>query len=156
MKRAPYKHLAHLTAFEESPIVFLTATTYRRRKLLAQPAVHDMLRGIWERSADRNGWWVGDYIIMPDHVHLFARGGRESDALRVWVQMWKSVSSHGLARKLGVTPPIWQEEYFDRFLRSAENYAEKWHYVESNALKDHLVERVDDWPFRGRIHPLRY
>ena len=156
MKRAPYRHLAHLQPVVDTPIVFLTTTAFRRRRILAQAAAHEILRGLWQRSAEQNGWWVGDYIIMPDHLHLFARGGREADPLRDWVRMWKSVSSREIARALGVAPPIWQEEYFDRFLRSSENYVEKWRYVEANAMNDQLVDRVEDWPFRGRIHALIY
>jgi putative transposase len=156
VKRAPYKHLAHVRPFADTPIVYLTAVTFQRRRILNQPAVHEILRGIWTRSAERNGWWVGDYILMPDHVHLFARGSRDADPLRDWVRMWKSVSAREIARVKNVTPPIWQEEYFDRFLRSAENYAEKWRYVETNALSDHLVAQTEDWPYRGRIHTLMY
>src|SRR5437016_10791718 len=31
------------------------------RKLLACPQSHVILRGVWERSPERDGWWVGHY-----------------------------------------------------------------------------------------------
>ncbi len=137
-------------------MVFFTVVTHNRRRLLDNPDVHTILREIWLASGERNGWWVGDYILMPDHVHLFARAGVSSIPMKKWVGLWKSLSSRRVAKALALNPPIWQADYFDRYLRSSENYAEKWHYVERNALSDQLVVSVDNWPYRGRIHTLMY
>ena len=92
--------------------------------LLRRNAIR-FLREIWQRSADHDGWWVGNYILMPDHVHLFARPEIGARRMANWVQMWKSVSSRQIAAALFIDPPIWQADYFDRYLRSSENYAEK-------------------------------
>jgi hypothetical protein len=73
-----------------------------------------------------------------------------------WVEMWKSVSSRRIAAALSIEPLIWQPEYFDRYLRSGENYAEKWHYVEQNAVRAGLVEPVEVWPYRGTINDLMF
>src|ERR1700730_7608813 len=71
----PHRHLAHVASFRDSPIVFFTACTAQRRKLLACSQCHEILRTIWELLAEHDGWWVGHYILMPDHVHFFARAG---------------------------------------------------------------------------------
>jgi hypothetical protein len=55
---------------------------------------------------------------------------------------------------LRILPPIWQADYFDRYLRSAESYSQKWSYVEQNPVRAGLVERFEDWPHRGIIHDL--
>jgi len=70
---APFRHLAHVPSFRDNPIVFFTTCTYQRRKILASSRCKKILHDIWQRSADHDGWWVGNYIIMPDHVHFFAR-----------------------------------------------------------------------------------
>jgi REP element-mobilizing transposase RayT len=113
-----------------------------------------ILREIWERSATHDEWWVGNYIVMPDHVHFFARPEIEACPIKKWVQMWKSVSFRKIVKALNISPPIWQAEYFDRYLRTTESYSQKWDYVEQNAVRAGLVERVEDWPFRGVIHDL--
>jgi putative transposase len=102
------------------------------------------------------GWWVGHYIVMPDHVHFFARAEIAARRMAVWVQMWKSVSSRQIAAALGIKPSIWQPEYFDRYLRSSESYSEKWHYVEQDAVGMGLVETTGAWPYRGTIHDLMF
>jgi putative transposase len=113
---APFRHLAHVPSFRDNPIGFLTRCTYQRRKILASSKCDKILREIWQRSADHDGWWVGNYILMPDRVHLFARPEIGARRMAEWVQMWKSVSSRRIAAVLSIKPSIWQPEYFDRYL----------------------------------------
>ena len=152
----PFRHLAHVPSFCDNPIVFFTTCTYQRRKILASPQCQKILHDIWQRSADHDRWWVGNYIVMPDHVHLFARPETGAQRMTDWVEMWKSVSSRRIAATLSIKPPIWQPEYFDRYLRSSENYAEKWHYVEQNAVRAGLVETAESWLYRGMINDLMF
>ena len=149
-----FRHLAHLSSFADNPIVFFTVCTFRRRKILASAECEETLREIWQRSAEHDGWWVGSYVLMPDHVHFFARPATTSRAKAEWVGMWKSVTSRRIATTLAVEPPIWQPDYFDRYLRSTESYSEKWQYVEQNPVRAGLVARVEDWPHRGTINTL--
>jgi putative transposase len=150
------RHLAHVSSFGDNPIVFFTACTGQRRKLLAYPQCHEILREIWERSATHDGWWVGHYILMPDHVHFFARPEIDARPMGPWVEMWKSVSSRRIAAALVIGQPVWQAEYFDRYLRSMESYSEKWDYVEQNAVRAGLVETVEGWPYRETINDLMF
>ncbi len=151
-----FRHLAHVSAFQDNPIVFFTVSTEKRRRILAHPECHQILRGVWERSAEYDGWWVGHYILLPDHVHFFARPEVEAQKMAKWVGMWKSVSAREIGMALEIQPPVWQADYFDRFLRTGESYSEKWAYVELNAVRAGLVKRVEDWPYRGVIHELRF
>jgi putative transposase len=107
-------------------------------------------------SEERDGWWIGRYILMPDHVHFFARRATIAQPMAKWMQMWKSVSSRELAAVLDITPPIWQPDYFDRYLRSRENYGQKWNYVEQNALRAGLIREGEQWPCRGSIFDLMW
>jgi REP element-mobilizing transposase RayT len=93
---------------------------------------------------------------MPDHIHFFARPAIDARPMAKWMQMWKGVSARRMAGALHVPPPIWQADYFDRYLRSGESYSEKWDYVEQNAVRGGLVKRVADWPYRGVIHDLMF
>jgi putative transposase len=133
-------------------LVFLTAVTSQRRPLLASQGAFQILTEIWRSSGDLDGWYVGDYLLMPDHVHLFARGAIDAKPLASWVGSWKSVSSRRLKVTIGANPPIWQADYFDRFLRSRESYRDKWDYVALNPVRKKLCERPEDWPWKGRLN----
>ncbi len=151
-----HPQLAHLKSFANEPIVFLTVVTNQRRPLLANIETMETLRAIWISSLKKNGWAVGDFLLMPDHLHLFARAARTADPLAVWMKMWKSVSARKLLALQKTTAPFWQKDYFDRFLRSGENYSEKWAYVAANPVRANLCKIPDAWPFKGQIHPLHF
>ena len=93
---------------------------------------------------------------MPDHVHFFARRVMIAQPMAKWMKMWKSVSSRQLAVALDIMPPIWQPDYFDRYLRSRENYRQKWNYVEQNAQRAGLINQGEEWPYRGSIFDLMW
>lgn len=151
---AEHDRLPHLRPIARQPIVFLTVVTQNRRPLLATQAAFEILTDLWRRSPELDGWAVGDYMLMPDHVHLFARAGHSAKSLAQWMQTWKSVSSRLLAKATRAEPQIWQCDYFDRFLRSADNYSEKWHYVAMNPVRKNLCATPDAWPWKGRMTDL--
>jgi REP element-mobilizing transposase RayT len=153
---APFRHLSHLPSFRDNPIVFFTACTFQRRKILASVKCEEILREIWQRSAEHDGWWVGSYVLMPDHVHFFARPATNARPKAEWVGVWKSVSSRRIAAMLAIEPSIWQSDYFDRYLRSSESYSDKWKYVEQNPVRAGLIESIGAWPYRGTIHDLMF
>jgi REP element-mobilizing transposase RayT len=75
---------------------------------------------------------MGDYVIMPNHVHLLVcmiGENRLSEA----VGTWKSIS----ARKIG-GKSIWMEEYFDHAVRSEGDLKRFVGYIRGNPrfLKD--------------------
>jgi len=61
-----------------------------------------------------------------------------------------------IAATLALEPPIWQSDYFDRYLRSSESYSDKWQYVEQNPVRAGLVGHVEDWPYHGTINDLMF
>jgi REP element-mobilizing transposase RayT len=58
----------------DPPLYFVTFNTYKRRKLLANARVHSSLIE-FAKVGEQRGTALGRYVIMPDHVHLFVRGG---------------------------------------------------------------------------------
>jgi putative transposase len=50
--------------------------------------------------------------------------------------------------------PISQRSFWDRQIRSGDEYDQKWLYVRDNPVRDRLVENPDDWPFQGSINIL--
>jgi REP element-mobilizing transposase RayT len=81
-----HRHLAHIPSFRDNPVVFVTTGTHQRKKLLANAQCHEILREIWARSMVIDGWCVGHYILMPDHVHLFARPAIDARPMADWIK----------------------------------------------------------------------
>jgi putative transposase len=140
--------------FVPSPIYFVTACRERRRKLLSNAAVHETFLRFAKQRA-RFGAWIGAYVIMPDHFHLFVATDHEKITLSEWMKSLKNAISKTL-RLAGVDPPHWQKAFFDHVLRSSESYSEKWSYVRENPVRAGLVKKAEEWPFQGEVFSLEY
>jgi len=145
-------HLQPSSIISRPVIVFVTVCTAKRKPILARDNIASLLLDAW-RKADH--WLVGRYVVMPDHLHLFAIPARE-DSLPLcnWVRYWKSIVSRAWPDPQ--EQPVWQKDFWDRQLRSDENYAEKWDYVRCNPVRHKLVRRAEDWAYQGEIHELRW
>jgi len=149
-------HLPHVTPFAKNPLYFFTACIVNRRPILACAESARILEAAWQNSAQHDGWFIGRYVIMPDHVHLFAMPVPEAKRRADWCKTWKSVSSRQICRTLGIAPPLWQPDTFDHILRNKESYSEKWDYVQANPVRAGLVQDPVDWPWRGEINSLAF
>src|SRR4051794_34497053 len=84
-RKHPIHRLVPTTA--KPTIVFLTVCTKDRRPWLAHPDVHDAFRHV---CSNAQAWLVGRYVVMPDHLHLFATPGTPELPLENWIRFWKS------------------------------------------------------------------
>ena len=98
---------------------------------------------------------MGRYVIMPDHVHMFAGFGPQSMAISDWMKSWKNAISKSL-RNATFASPHWEKGFFEHVIRSAESYEEKWKYVRDNPVRAGLVRSAADWPFAGEINELTF
>jgi putative transposase len=142
------------TIFVRSPIYFVTACTSRRRKMLATPAIQQRFVK-FAKEGPKHGAWIGSYVLMPDHFHLFVAVDDERLMLAEWTKSLKNALSKTL-RSEKVSPPHFQKGFFDHLLRSAESYSAKWNYVRDNPVRAGLVKSWEDWPFHGDVFALEY
>lgn len=140
--------------YERHPVYFVTACTADRRDLLASPVVHDVFVQFAQAAAER-GAWVGCYVLMPDHLHLFVALDDKIIRLCGWLKSLKNSLSKAL-REQGEQAPHWQKGFFDHVMRGGESYSQKWDYVRANPVRAGLVARADDWPYSGEVHNLEY
>ncbi len=131
------------------PFYFVTFNTYKRHSLLARGEVHEAFC-IFFTKAQEHDVAVGRYVIMPDHVHLFAAFPIDGITLANWVQSLRNVIGKRLLQ-LGIAKPHWQEAFFDHLLRNHESYSQKWDYVRMNPVRAKLCDTPDAWPYQGEI-----
>jgi REP element-mobilizing transposase RayT len=157
--------------------VFLTVCTQDRARWLAQLSIQRALHDIWLQSA--TVWLVSDYLLMPDHLHLFCAPqgqcviGRDAlprvrtDDQQVvptenpvvhkfvpierWIAFWKDQ----LAKNCPEAEQF-QRGGFHHRLRDSENYSEKWQYVRENPIRAGLAAKPEEWPYQGRVHDIHW
>src|SRR5438876_5008640 len=140
--------------YQRSPIYFVTACVAKRRKLLANSAIDTAFRA-FAASGSSCGAWVGAYVLMPDHLHLFAAIDDERLSLSGWMKALKGTLSSRL-RANGEASPYWQKGFFDHVLRSGNSYSEKWNYVRENPVRAGLVTDWKKWPYLGETFDLEF
>jgi putative transposase len=86
-----------------------------------------------------NRYELGDFVIMPNHVHLLAclLGGTESQKQ---CYSWKKYTATRINRVLGQRGRFWQEETFDHLVRSPEQFDYLRRYIAENPAKAGLRE----------------
>ena len=76
--------------------------------------------------------------IMPNHLHVIA-SPLEGHAMKDIVDGWKSVSAHIIAKRTGMSAPIWQRDHYSRIIRTPDEYRRQdsyvWHNPDSAGLQ---------------------
>ena len=169
--------------FVSHPLYFVTTCTEDRKPILANGRVHEDFQRYCRVGLER-GVFVGKYVLMPDHLHLFVAfgdeylsslaGNREDHQIRTDItggravaavydrrisllSDWVKILKNSLSktfRSQNIPAPHWQKGFFDRVMRTEESYCEKWLYVAENPVRKKLVAYPQDWPFQGEIYPL--
>ena len=135
--------------FDPSPLYFITFCTHNRIRCLACDEIHSGLIRFAQRAECDFNVAVGRYVIMPDHIHLFIRGGADFSLGR-WIGLLKR-SLARTAKLSRANGQVWQEGFFDHVLRSDESYSQKWNYVRENPVRAGLVNSPEEWPYQGEI-----
>jgi len=146
-------HIPRLAqVWSPNPTIFITTCTAGRKALLNDPKVVGVLREEWHGFRRRNGWAVGRYVVMPDHVHFFVCPYAEvRRSLSTAIGKWKEWTSRRIVGIVGTSPPVWQAAFFDRVMRHEKEGAEMWNYVRENPVRAGLVRNAGDWPYAGAI-----
>jgi primosomal protein N' len=92
--------------------------------------------------------------VMPDHVHLLIqslpiqeKGKNDVYSLSEILHGIKSFSAHEVNKVMKRHGPVWQQESFDRMIRSETDLHEKWDYIWNNPRQLELVGPLEEYPF---------
>ena len=129
---------------------------YFRRPELA----HRVMEAIFRRHGEQ--YEIHAAVVMPNHVHLVVTL-REGIELSSFVRQIKGATSREINQILGRTGPLWQADYFDRFIRSSGHLARCVKYVHWNPVKAKLAAHPSWYPhstaysiWAEKVHPQEF
>jgi type I restriction enzyme R subunit len=103
---------------------------------LRQPAlsgiVHDALLHF-----DGERYRMGDFVIMPNHVHLLAVFPT-AQTMKQQCDSWLHYTAFRINQAIGRKGKFWQQEPFDHLVRSPEQYEYLRQYIADNPNKARL------------------
>jgi len=115
------------------------------QSFMKQHRVASMIQNVLLGS-DGECYRLSAWVVMPNHIHLLATRF-ENFTIAGIMQSLKSITSHKANRILKRTGQFWMLDYFDRYIRNAEHFANAIRYIEDNPVKARLCARPEDWPF---------
>ena len=130
---------------------FLTTEKYLHaghgRPWLAHPIAARTL--VEELAALRSaGVEARHFSIMPNHFHaLLASTSEGSINLHDLLGVLKGRSSRRINLALGRAGPLWQREWFDRWMRNDAEWDKCADYIRQNPVKAGLVQHWQDHPW---------
>ena len=115
--------------------------TYLGMASVAQVVVSSILKGVPLDYA------LHAWVVMPNHVHmLFTPLIEPSVALR----KVKGASARKANQLLGLTgQPFWQDESYDRLVRSPEEFGRIENYILQNPVRAGLARSAEEYPWCG-------
>ena len=63
------------------------------------------------------------------------------------IKEWKGFSARRINRALWRRGQLWQDDYWDRYVRDEAHYRRVVHYIEWNPVKAGLVKSPEQWPY---------
>ncbi|WP_321476853.1 transposase [uncultured Paludibaculum sp.] len=111
--------------------------------MLRQPAVARIVQEEILAVAAVGACPVHAYVVMPNHVHVL---WTPAISLADVVRLVKGRSARRINLLLGRTgSTFWQSEYFDRLVRSQDEFASVRRYIEWNPVKAGLVRAAEEF-----------
>ena len=86
------------------------------------------------RFFDGSRYSLGDFVIMPNHVHLLV-GGLVRHSMLKQVASWKKWSALKINEALGRRGRFWQDESFDHLVRHQASFDQLRSYIADNPAK---------------------
>ena len=103
-----------------------------------------LLMEVLEASRRRLGFGPCGYVLMPDHWHALI-GPQYPLMIEQVRHDAKKIMTLRLHAWRGTRGPLWQYQYWDRFVRHEKQFNERREYMHLNSVKKGLVKRREDW-----------
>lgn len=89
------------------------------------------------------------YCLMPDHLHLLISPS-ERKSIIDFVREFKSLSTR-MSWPQGFKGKIWQEGFYDHFLRCEESVEVTARYIVDNPIRKGIVQEGEVYPHCGSL-----
>ena len=124
-------------------IFMVTTATWRRRPLLTQPRIAELVTETLFAHRDAGEFDLLAWVLMPDHAHFVLQP--KDRTLAEVMRRFKSLSWRRCRLQIGLMERLWQEGFHDRGVRSELALNLMIDYVHLNPVQAGLVRDPDDW-----------
>jgi len=143
-----------LPHFERSWAIYAVTISTEKGRCLSPRARTIVLNSLCHFHNQRYELFAA--CVMPDHVHLLLQPWpRDNDdngnglfwPLSELMHSIKSFSAHRINELESKRGSVWQNEQFDRYVRSDRDLQEKFHYILRNPWDSGVAKQNQDYPW---------
>jgi len=134
---------AHL--FLDGQAYFITGAIYKKRPLLKDITIKEMLLSTIQTSFAKYGWDLEHWVILDNHYHLLVKSKFGEDLPLVMKNIHGSTGV-AISKTCSCEKPIWYN-YWDYCPRNEHEYYTRPNYLLNNPIKHGYVEYVQDYPY---------
>jgi REP element-mobilizing transposase RayT len=145
----------HLPHFERPWGKYMVTFTTKRREKLT-PDERDLVLKSLKYGHEHNQYLLYAAVVMPDHAHILfepqIQKNDESGKPVFWslaeiLHGIKSTTSHRINKVRNKSGTVWEEENFDRLIRSEADLHEKFGYITGNPWTAGVVQAGEEYPW---------
>jgi putative transposase len=122
---------------------FVTARLLERRAKLSETDF-TLLARAFNRARALHDFYLTAWVFLPDHWHAICAPPHPM-SISLAIKSVKQSSTSGINRGRGTDGELWQPRFFDRALRTVQEYSETVEYIHLNPVKAGLVRGPQDW-----------
>jgi putative transposase len=125
---------------------FITASCYQKQSLFQSQRMAELFINVLFHYQTQHKYLIHEFVVMPNHFHLLITP-QPSAALEKAMQFIKGGFSYRAKRELSFPGEIWQNSFYDRRVRDADEYTKIRHYIHMNPVRKGLVPIPEEFPY---------
>lgn len=128
---------------------FVTANSMHQKHILQSHRMAGLLEEVIFHYRAGGHYLLHEYVVMPNHLHLLMTP--VASKLEKCMQLLKGNFSYRAKKELSFMWSIWQGSYYDRRVRTSEEYSADRRYIHLNPVEARLCQRPEDWPHSSAV-----
>src|ERR1039458_4542764 len=123
---------------------FITACAFQKQQLLQSDRMARLFLDVVLNYRSQEKYLLHEFVLIPDHFHLLIT---PLSTLERAVQLIKGGFSFRAKKELGFQGEIWEKSFYDRRVRSWEEYCAFRLYIHRNPVQRRLVSIPEEYSY---------
>jgi REP-associated tyrosine transposase len=136
--------VSHVHRLRDSDRIFFVTVNLRCRVKAFDRSEYVILIDALEGARRRLGFLLCGYVLMPDHWHALIWTGYPLSISQAIHEVKKVCARHLHARR-GTQGPVWQHQFWGRFVRHAREFNDRLAYMHQNTVREGFVDKPEAW-----------
>ena len=129
---------------------FITKSLEPKKRVIG-PAMAEFICNSWLHYAGKGEIRLAAFVVMLDHWHLLL-APLNPEGIVMWMRKsvrWIGRNTNAELKRHGC---VWQEGFYDTFIRTERQFFFVRHYIEANPVRANFVRESHEWEWSS-AHP---